>query len=315
MDSKALAYSYAGHAQGMGKACAVADAPTNAVRLYALVDVPQCSGFAARLKRWPLAGPAFALYQDTFAANAMALSPQLLQLPDAAANINGTVTAIQELSAWCDGAPALSFIGSSRPLDALARHLQDLLLLDTDDQAFLLRLADTHALASAVGVLTPSQRSRFLQGITGWWVVDQRSRLIELHAQDHAVPAEPLPLKFAPAQLDALLQASAVSIVAAQLRNTDPEFAKRRFPEQIDYVACHAERARAVDLDTSEDLHAWCLAALRGGEQFDRHPMVRMALIEARISRDPQRLSQAFAALSDDDWESARRAGTLAEQL
>lgn len=317
MNAAVPGYAYTDHAQHIVDACH----PDAGLHLFALVDAAQFHGktmspMLRRLQglqqRHGWADPDV-LYTDTFAAGAKALSPLLLQVPmhrDGEAAASEAITALSDL--FID-APVLSFIASPRKPSEVLQHLRDLLLIETEDrQPFLLRWADTHALTSTMSVLTPEQRSCVLQGVSKWWVADQCGRRIDLHAFEQKAPAAKLPLKFDATQLDALMQASAVSLVSAQLRQADAEFARMRWPEQIDHVARHAERAQVAGFDTMEDLLGWCSAAARGGEHFNEHLLVRMALVEARMSSEPKRLSDALAGLNDDDWLAVRATPTPA---
>ena len=93
-------------------------------------------------------------------------------------------------------------------------------------RAFL-RFADTQMMAGIATILTPAQHAAFFEGIGAWWIVDHRgalSDMVQLHStQPHADPVA-LPLQFNAAQNSALLDATRIPALAAQLRYADPAF-------------------------------------------------------------------------------------------
>jgi len=296
------AYAYIRHVPDIWSATAgLRSVPGSGSGLYALVDVAQSRTFAPALARRRSSWPQRRIFEGRFSGAVEAWSPVLLEIPGGDAG----PPAMNELSNLCEDFPALGFIASHEGIDALAAHLQDRLLLQTaDGLAFLLRLADTQALSAAFVAATPAQQACLLGKVGGWWTVDPQGRLFELHAACPAdAPAEPPPLTFQAAQMDTLLEASAVPITAAQLRQRDPGFAARRLAEQHHFVGCMAQQARQAGFGTADDLLAWCTAALRAGGGFASHPLVGLALVDAALDTSPQRLATAFGTLDETTWD------------
>lgn len=138
----------------------VLDAPSTEGRWYALLDM----GFSPLL-RDALAvlnpnGAVVALYEGVYDGEGlMEISPCLMSLPDDAQPREEVCAALLRET---DGRPMLSLLRAAHGIDALVAHLRGQMEARAeDDEAFLVRLADTRCVPTWAGVLTPAQRNRF----------------------------------------------------------------------------------------------------------------------------------------------------------
>lgn len=140
----------------------VLDAPLTHGRWYALVDM----GFSPTLREALAAlnpdGAVIALYEGVYDGDGLLeISPCVTPLPDDAAH---RAEVCAGLLRETDGRPMLSVLRAAHGLDALVAHLRGQMeARAADDEAFLVRLADTRCVPTWAGVLTPAQRARFLR--------------------------------------------------------------------------------------------------------------------------------------------------------
>lgn len=157
----------------------VLDAPLTHGRWYALVDM----GFSPTLREALAAlnpdGAVIALYEGVYDGDGLLeISPCVTPLPDDAAH---RAEVCAGLLRETDGRPMLSVLRAAHGLDALVAHLRGQMeARAADDEAFLVRLADTRCVPTWAGVLTPAQRARFFAGIDAWWLFDRAASLVEL---------------------------------------------------------------------------------------------------------------------------------------
>lgn len=141
----------------------VLDAPLTHGRWYALVDM----GFSPTLREALAAlnpdGAVIALYEGVYDGDGLLeISPCVTPLPDDAAH---RAEVCAGLLRETDGRPMLSVLRAAHGLDALVAHLRGQMeARAADDEAFLVRFADTRCVPTWAGVLTPAQRARFFCG-------------------------------------------------------------------------------------------------------------------------------------------------------
>lgn len=216
---KDFSFSFSGHAKVLTERL-----DGSPQRLFALIDAGQIPDLSQSLRKLPDVANRRLLFEGTFARRALALSPLVLEI---AADAGALQDTLQTLDAICHRLPVLSYLSSDATLDTLAHHLRNLLRIEAEESDFLLRFADTQMMAGIAAILTPAQHAAFFKGIGGWWIVDHRGALSELvqlqSAQPRAEPV-PLPLQFDTTQNSALLDATRIPALAAQLRYADPAF-------------------------------------------------------------------------------------------
>ena len=192
-------------------------------RLYALVDVAQLPGARRAVERVIGAEQYRLLFAGCFAESAMSLSPLLIELP---APGEAALSQISALDNSLKSLPVLGVLLTAMTLDELTRHLQSLLIIETDESPYLLRLADTQMLAAFNATLEPAQRARLFYAIDNWWTVDHNGTLIDFcNGRDAAQSLANLPLQLTADQTSTLLTAVIVPTLASQLRNLNNAFA------------------------------------------------------------------------------------------
>ncbi|AWV00633.1 DUF4123 domain-containing protein [Burkholderia sp. JP2-270] len=120
------------------------------------------------------------LYEGVYdGEDLMSISPCLVPLPaDAAARMAMLEIVLRETS----GRPMVSLLHGARDTNALAAHLRGQMEASaaSDDEAFLVRFADTRCLPAWLAALTLAQRRRFTAGIDAWWAFDRTGTLVAL---------------------------------------------------------------------------------------------------------------------------------------
>jgi hypothetical protein len=228
---------------------------------YALVDLAQLVAFDQSFKRSSLLRhlPKAVIFEGTFAKGAIELSPILFEISTDSIEATKQLIALDNL---CLNQSVLSILQSTLHLEALTKHLQDLLLISADGTDYLLRYADTQILAGVNQVLNPSQRSVFFQGIHAWYVTDYQGQLDNMLNQQRYPQLgnlNDLPLSFDVAQTNALLAALAVPMLTAQLRELEPSFAQNL--SNIQQIAFVSESLAIAKEDWIEEevMTSWIL--------------------------------------------------------
>jgi Domain of unknown function (DUF4123) len=172
----------------------------------------------------------------------------LIELSD---NANTRQEQLLLLDGLCQHLPVMGILHSTHTSQELLQHLRALLKIEADTTPYMLRFADTQMLVATTSILNADQLACFFYGIQAWYVVDHHGRLHNL-AQDAAqaqdLPAVAPPLKIDAQQTDALLGASAVPILASQVRNQEASFA-----EQL----THAQQCAFIDNCVTEAKAQW----------------------------------------------------------
>jgi hypothetical protein len=204
--------------------------------------------------------PVLPLFEASFAKSALDLSPLLFALADAPGRWCAQVRALDAVCRWL---PVMSLLRSPWPLERVREHLQSLLLVEAEGQAYLLRFADTQMLAAVNTVFTPAQRARFFQGLQAWFSVDHEGVLRDAaDPQRHARAAEPghVPLALDTAQTHALLDATAVQALASQVRHLEATFSDALdHAQQTEFISNCLATAKDAGIRDDTTLVLWAL--------------------------------------------------------
>ena len=250
-----MAYTFAAH-----MACLIpaqpepgsTQAPLNA---FALIDAAQLLPLKRPLQRLVPDAPCSLLFEESFARSALELSPLLLAL---SAQPEALAQQMAALDAACQHLPVMSVIHTPLSLDELTQHLRDLLLIEADGSAYLLRFADSQMLAAVNNAITPNQRTSVMSPLRAWFVVDHEGRLNdEANAKTHpqAQPAAPLPLVLDASQTHALLAGAAVPTLASQVRHLDESFAQKlSHAQQTEFIVQCIALAQGAGIDDENEL-------------------------------------------------------------
>lgn len=169
------------------------------------------------------------------------------------------------------GTYASSMLMLSSPLgldqlgDRLARRIRARI---SDEIDVLLRFFDPRVFEALIAVLDEEQRCRLLDPADCWWYLDRRGQLRTQPAQ-HVSEDIFVPLELSAAQEFALLDASEIDQVAAQLRSMLPEAYIRMAPVQrIAFLERHMVAADAAGVVATHEVALYCSLALLHGDEF-----------------------------------------------
>jgi hypothetical protein len=158
----------------------------------------------------------------------LSISPCLLRLPR---EIDASMALCETVLRESAGQPMVSLLHGSRDTAALAAHLRGQMEAQAsdDDEAFLVRFADTRCLPAWLGVLSAQQRARFVGGIDAWWAFNRSGALVELEigtaheaAQDSQDSRKPYRLDGG--QIGALREAARIDTLIYHLRQRPESF-------------------------------------------------------------------------------------------
>lgn len=234
-----------------------------ASRWLVLIDAGQQTGLAKRVARHVPTERIECLYQGTFAENALALSPLLIEL---SASLAQALDELERLDALCAPWPVMSLIQTRLTADHFVRHLRMLLRIQMDGTSYLWRLADTQMLHATASVLGPEQRSMLLAPCQSWWLSTDQGLVQDLAADQSMIDATwpTATLQLDEAQAQALLMATAVPALCGQLRALAPDFKNGlSHIEQSRFARACIEAAREDCLDEDAELLDWALARWR----------------------------------------------------
>lgn len=268
--------------------------PSQNEKIFALVDCSIDERVCKRISRWLNSANHINLFKGTFAAEAEKLSPVLVDLTGTSSDRDES---LEDLLSTCEGKPLLSFIWANSTLDQLASHLRQLLTIKTaDGQEFFLRYADNRVLPTIFSVFTDAQQDAFLGPIQKWLVATHRADVIMLIPSEGDQERIEAPLQLDERQFAELMEKSEVHFVVSQLEQAYETF-KDHFSEadRIQFVEQNAENACSYGFNGLEDRTAWCVAALRIGENFHTHQ--RVAPILNSVLENHQNLNEALPML------------------
>lgn len=185
--------------------------PSSDEAVYLLVDCCFCPA-VRRIAGWPEL-PQRSLFAEWANPEADAVAPHLLAIdPERDACV------VERIAHALDGRPALSVLHSRLALDQLAAHLTAyvVVLVDPDEQRFLLRFADTRVLPILVGGLDDTQRRQFLGPLRAWRYVGRDGRIATLAGGGDAAASGPL--RLSAEQFASLVDASEADAILGTLR-------------------------------------------------------------------------------------------------
>jgi hypothetical protein len=245
------------------------------------------------------------MFKGTFAGDADSISPVLV---DVAGVSSSRERFIEHLLSTCEGKPLLSLISTDSSLNQLADHLRQILSIGTaDGQEFLLRYADNRVLPTIFSVLTDAQRCAFLGPIKKWLVATHRADVITFTPPDGDHQQIELPLQLNDQQFAQVMDKSEVHFIVSQLEQSSELFVSSHpLAARIQFVERNVEHAQRCGFKDTEDQTAWCLAALRGGEDFFKHEMI-VPIIEETLESQ-KKLFDALMFISNEDWQSIANA-------
>ena len=204
--------------------------------LTALIDHSLAPGIAL-LDAWPGGRPAAfnLLYHQSGAEERV--SPLLVELPT---STEGRHKAIAYLLKQCNGQPMFSILSSPLSFIQLVAHLSHFtqIRLPPDDQAYLLRFADTRIVPTVAHSLTPEQRRQMFSPIHFWLYLDREANWTGILGEGTTDIGDGPLLVLSEAQLDAFERATMPDNFITQLREEFPDFAAIEPSAQYRLV-CH----------------------------------------------------------------------------
>jgi hypothetical protein len=158
------------------------------------------------------AAPLLALYEGAYEGDdLLAISPCLLRLPD---DLDARMALCEVVLRESVGRPMVSLLHGLRESAALAAHLRGQMEAQAsdDEEAFLVRFADTRCLPVWFEVLTAAQRARFVEGIDAWLMFDRTGALaaLQLNAATDDVSGRGKPFVLDAEQIGALREAAKI---------------------------------------------------------------------------------------------------------
>nr|WP_321813574.1 MULTISPECIES: DUF4123 domain-containing protein [unclassified Paraburkholderia] len=155
----------------------------------------------------------------------LAISPCLVRLPD---DIDARMALCEVVLRESAGRPMLSLLHGVCASVALAAHLRGQMEAQAseDDEAFLVRFADTRCLPVWLDVLTAQQRARFIAGIDAWWMFDRTGALVALDRGEtgETVDESGKPYVLDARQIGALREAARIDTLIYHVRQRPESF-------------------------------------------------------------------------------------------
>lgn len=235
-------------------------------RLYGLVDHAAMPGLHAELVR---AGIAWAsLLADAQGDNVLQAAPLLFTIDDEADKAHGTL--LPWLARHGTYTSSLLMLSSPLPLGELARRLT--LRLDariSEDMDVVLRYFDPRVFEALVPALAEPERQAFLSVADCWWYVDRSGNVVQQPAAYAPAGDAEGPLLLSAAQEFALVDASEIDQVAAQLQSTMPDaWLLLGAPQRVAFLRGQMAAAAATGIDATHEIALYCGLALLYGEDF-----------------------------------------------
>ncbi|WGS49977.1 DUF4123 domain-containing protein [Paraburkholderia sp. D15] len=209
---------------------------------YALLDMGFSRVLREHLHELYPDGAVVVLYEGLYdGEDLLPISPCLVPLP---ADAERRAAVCDGLLRHTDGRPMLSLLHTAYEADALAAHLRrQFEARASDDEAFLVRYADTRCLPSWADVLNETQRARFFAGLDSWWYFDRAAVLTPLRfdAQAERIdrdievksPTDD-PYRLDPQQMAALRRAAKIDTLIFHIRQRPESFGQlQASPSQV----------------------------------------------------------------------------------
>lgn len=234
--------------------------------LYCLVDHAGMPGLHTELMRANV--PWTSLFAGSHEAAAMTAAPLLFPLDDEGRKAHS------RLLPWVakHGSYTSSMIMLSSPLalDELGRRLaRRMHARISENMDVLLRYFDPRVFEALVPELEAEQRDAFLSVADCWWYVDRTGNLVPQRAAYDAADSFDSPIVLSAPQEFALVDASEIDQVAAQVQSTVPDLYMRMgAPQRVAFLRRQMAAASTEGIVATHELALYCGLALLYGEDF-----------------------------------------------
>lgn len=257
---------------------AATDWPEN--QLYCLADHAGMPGLLDELKRYDV--PHASLFEGSREARALEVAPLLIGL-DVEAHKQYS-HCLQWLAEHGTYTSSMLLLSSPLPLAELSRRLaQRLNARVSEEMEVMLRYFDPRTFEGLLTVLSVDQRDTFLSVADCWWYPNRSGAMMQTSSTYTSADRFESPLALTADQEFALLGASEVDQVAAQLRAMMPDYYRRvPLPEQHGFLVRHMAAAGETAIVATHELSLYCGLALLYGEDFASSPQWKVALEQVR---------------------------------
>lgn len=234
--------------------------------LYCLVDHAGMPGLHAELMRAGV--PWTSLFSASREAEAVKAAPLLFPLDEEARKAHS------QLLPWVarHGSFTSSMIMLCSPLalDELGRRLaRRMNARISENMEVLLRYFDPRVFEALVPELEADQRDAFMGVADCWWYVDRTGNLAPQRAAYDAADSFDSPIVLSAQQEFALVDASEIDQVAAQVHSTVPDLYMRMgAPQRVAFLRRQMAAANAEGIVATHELALYCGLALMYGEDF-----------------------------------------------
>jgi hypothetical protein len=235
-------------------------------RLYCLVDHAGMPGLHAELMRAGV--PWTSLFAASREAEALKAAPLLFPLDEEARKAHS------QLLPWVarHGSFTSSMIMLSSPLalDELGRRLaRRMNARISENMEVLLRYFDPRVFEALIPELEADQRDAFTGVADCWWYVDRTGNPVPQRAAYDAADSFDSPIVLSAQQEFALVDASEIDQVAAQVHSTVPDlYMPMGAPQRVAFLRRQMAAANAEGIVATHELALYCGLALMYGEDF-----------------------------------------------
>lgn len=262
----------------------------------ALVDA---AAFHARLRRrsWP----AFNAYASS---NLSAFEEQGVWLLPLEPTTERASAQIQDLLAWTDGAPVLSWLYTAAEQAALQGLASYLAQIKLEDRAAPLhcRFADTRVLPELLQALDPAQRARVAQLIQRWGWIGRNGEIRHWQSEPDAAADEAEHLRLSAAQFRRIRAAAEPDAIFALLLEQTPSLVPARdrgqFHAHLCAILATADRYHVYDLESRLQ---FVVLSLSCGEDFHHLPCLQELWADLALGK--YRMVDRMQLWGDDVWD------------
>jgi hypothetical protein len=165
---------------------------------------------------------------------------------------------------------SLLFLSSTLELEELGRRLaRRLQARISENMDVLLRFFDPRVFEALMASLDEQQRDAFVGLADNWWYVDRRGNVVAQQARYDSCDAFDSPLILSTQQEFALIDASEVDQVAAQLEATMPDaYGMIAAPQRYAFLQRQMKAATRDGIAGTYEVSLYCGLALLYGEDF-----------------------------------------------
>lgn len=243
---------------------AAATHPAN--QLYCLADHAGMPGLHAELMRASV--PWTSLFAVSHEEAALEAAPLLFPLDDEARKAHSRL--LQWVAQHGSYTSSMLMMSSPLALDELGRRLaRRIQARISENMDVLLRYFDPRVFEALVPELDAGQSGAFLGVADCWWYVDRTGNLVPQRAAYDAADSFDSPLVLSAPQEFALVDASEVDQVAAQVRATVPDLYMRMgAPQRVTFLRRQMAAANTAGIVATQEVALYCGLALLYGEEF-----------------------------------------------